>query len=161
MRALIVEDERKISSYVKRGLEEQGYAVDVAYDGREALDWVDVATFDVVILDIMLPELDGVAVCRTLRERGLPAPILMLTARDAVDDRVTGLDAGADDYLTKPFAFKELLARLRALTRRATDQPKDVVLQIADLTLDTLTHQVQRGGKRIDLQRKNMLSWSA
>ncbi len=161
MRALIVEDERKISSYVKRGLEEQGYAVDVAYDGREALDWVDVATFDVVILDIMLPELDGVAVCRTLRERGLPAPILMLTARDAVDDRVTGLDAGADDYLTKPFAFKELLARLRALTRRATDQPKDVVLQIADLTLDTLTHQVQRGGKRIDLQRRNTLSWSA
>ncbi len=153
MRALIVEDERKISSYVKRGLEEQGYAVDVAYDGREALDWVDVATFDVVILDIMLPELDGVAVCRTLRERGLPAPILMLTARDAVDDRVTGLDAGADDYLTKPFAFKELLARLRALTRRAT-QPKDVVLQIADLTLDTLTHQVQRGGQRIDLTAK-------
>ena len=154
MRALLVEDERKISAYVKRGLEEQGYAVDVAYTGREALEWVDVATFDVVILDVMSPELDGVTVCRTLRRRGLVVPILMLTARDGVDDRVTGLDAGADDYLIKPFALKELLARLRALARRVSDQPRDLMLHIADLALDTLTHQVQRGGRRIDLTAK-------
>lgn len=154
MRVLIVEDERKISAYVKRGLEEQGYAVDVAYTGGEALDWTDVVTFDLIILDIMLPEVDGLTVCRTLRRRDVRTPILMLTARDAIDDRVAGLDAGADDYLVKPFAIKELLARLRALTRRASEQPKTMVLQIADLTLDTLTHCVQRGAQRIELTAK-------
>jgi DNA-binding response OmpR family regulator len=154
MRVLIVEDERKISAYVKRGLEEQGYAVDVAYTGREALDWADVVPFDLIILDIMLPEVDGLTVCRTLRGRDIRTPILMLTARDAIDDRVAGLDAGADDYLVKPFAIKELLARLRALTRRVSEQPKTTVLQIADLTLDTLTHYVQRGEQRIELTAK-------
>jgi DNA-binding response OmpR family regulator len=110
MRVLLVEDEHKISTYVKRGLEEQGYAVDVAYTGTEALEWVNTVDFDLIILDILLPELDGLAVCREVRRRTIQTPILMLTARDSVDDRVSGLDAGADDYLVKPFAFRELLA---------------------------------------------------
>lgn len=154
MRVLIVEDERKISAYVKRGLEEQGYAVDAAFTGREALEWVETVNFDVMILDILLPEIDGLAVCREVRKRNYRSPILMLTARDAIDDRVAGLDAGADDYLVKPFALKELLARLRALTRRATDAPKSPILQLADLTLDTLTRRVRRGGKVIELTAK-------
>ncbi len=154
MRVLIVEDERKISAYVKRGLEEQGYAVDAAYTGREALDWAETVTFDLIVLDILLPEMNGLDVCRELRQRGLRTPVLMLTARDAVDDRVGGLDAGADDYLIKPFALKELLARLRALTRRAADAPKSPVLEIADLTLDTLTQRVRRGDKPIELTAK-------
>ncbi len=154
MRVLLVEDERKISAYVKRGLEEQGYAVDAAFTGREGLDWVETVNFDMVILDILLPEMDGLTVCRELRKRGCRAPVLMLTARDAIDDRVAGLDAGADDYLVKPFALKELLARLRALTRRAADTPKSPLLQIADLTLDTLTRRVRRGDKLIELTAK-------
>ncbi|MGC8780103.1 MAG: response regulator transcription factor [Anaerolineae bacterium] len=154
MRVLIVEDERKVSAYVKRGLEEQGYAVDTAYTGRDALDWAEAAPYDLIILDILLPELDGLSVCRELRRRGFRTPILMLTARDAVDDRVAGLDAGADDYLVKPFALKELLARLRALTRRAANTDKSPVLQVADLSLDTLTHRVKRGGKTIELTAK-------
>ena len=149
MRVLIVEDERRISLYVRRGLEEQGYAVDTAFAGGEALDWADTVIFDLIVLDILLPELDGLAVCRELRKRRVRTPILMLTARDAIDDRVAGLDAGADDYLVKPFAFKELLARLRALTRRAADVPKSPVLQVADLTLNTIDRRVQRGGKPI------------
>lgn len=154
MRVLLVEDERKVSAYVKRGLEEQGYAVDAVYSGRDALDWAEAAPYDLIILDILLPELDGLSVCRELRRRGLRTPILMLTARDAVDDRVAGLDAGADDYLVKPFAMKELLARLRALTRRAANADKSPVLQVADLSLDTRTHRVKRGGKTIELTAK-------
>lgn len=154
MRVLVVEDERKISAYVKRGLEEHGYAVDTAFSGREALDWAEIVNFDLIILDIMLPEMDGFAVCRELRKRDYRAPILMLTARDAVDDRVTGLDTGADDYLVKPFAFKELLARLRALTRRPAGAPKSPMLQLADLTLDTITRRVKRGGRVIELTAK-------
>jgi len=154
VRILIVEDERKISAYVKRGLEEQGYAVDAAFTGREALDWAEAIDFDAILLDILLPELDGLAVCRELRKRGTRTPILMLTARDAVDARVAGLDAGADDYLVKPFALKELLARLRAITRRAADTPRSSVLQIADLTLDTLTRRVRRGDAAIELTAK-------
>ncbi len=155
MRVLIVEDDRKISTYVKRGLEEQGYAVDVAYTGREALDWAVGVSFDLIVLDLMLPEMDGLTVCRTLRSRSENAAILMLTARDAIEDRVAGLDAGADDYLVKPFALTELLARLRALTRRRTaDGARTSLLQIADLTLDTLTRRVRRGGKFIDLTSK-------
>ncbi len=154
MRVLIVEDERKISSYVKRGLEEQGYAVDAAYTGTEALDFADAAPYDLILLDILLPEMDGLTVCRELRQRGNRTPILMLTARDSIDDRVAGLDAGADDYLVKPFALKELLARLRALTRRSADVPKNPVLQLADLTLDTLTRRVKRGDKTIELAAK-------
>jgi DNA-binding response OmpR family regulator len=154
MRVLLVEDERKISTYVKRGLEEQGYAVDAAYTGKEALDWVESIEFDLLVLDILLPEMDGLSVCREIRKQGSRVPILMLTARDSIDDRVAGLDAGADDYLVKPFALKELLARLRALSRRSNEAPKETLLQIADLTLDTLTHRVKRGGKLISLASK-------
>jgi DNA-binding response OmpR family regulator len=154
MRVLLVEDEHRISAYVKRGLEEEGYAVDAVYDGQEALDWAEAATFDLIVLDILLPKLDGLSACRRLRQRGDRTPVLMLTARDTVDDRVAGLDAGADDYLVKPFAIKELLARLRALTRRSTDQPKSPILQVADLSLDTRTRQVRRGSKRIELAAK-------
>jgi DNA-binding response OmpR family regulator len=154
MRLLLVEDERRISAYVKRGLEEEGYAVDAVYTGQEALDWVEAGIYDLIILDILLPELDGISACRELRRLGNRTPILMLTARDTVDDRVAGLDAGADDYLVKPFAIKELLARLRALTRRSTDQPKSLILQVSDLSLDTRTRKVRRGGKRIELAVK-------
>ena len=154
MRILIVEDEHRIATYVKRGLEEQGYAVDLAFTGREALDWLQVVAFDLILLDILLPEVDGLTVCRTLRKKGNHTPILMLTARDAVDDRVLGLDAGADDYLVKPFAMKELLARMRALTRRAADGPKSSVLQVADLVLDTTTHKIHRKNQQIELTAK-------
>jgi DNA-binding response OmpR family regulator len=154
MRSLLVEDERRISAYVKRGLQEAGYAVDAVYSGREALDWTEAASYDIIILDILLPELDGISACRELRRRGDRTPVLMLTARDTVDDRVAGLDAGADDYLVKPFAMKELLARLRALSRRSSEQPESSVLQIADLSLDTRTHQVRRAGKRIETAAK-------
>jgi len=154
MRVLVVEDERKISAYVKRGLEEQGYAVDAVYTGQEALDWAEVTPYDLIVLDILLPEVDGLSVCRELRRRGLRTPVLMLTARDTVDDRVDGLDAGADDYLVKPFALKELLARLRAMARRTSDAPKSTVLQVADLELNTLTHRARRGGKIIELTAK-------
>lgn len=154
MRLLLVEDERRISAYVKRGLEEEGYAVDAVYTGQEAVDWAEASIYDLIILDILLPELDGISVCRKLRRRGDRTPVLMLTARDTVDDRVAGLDAGADDYLVKPFAIKELLARMRALTRRSTDKPKSSILQVANLSLDTRTRQVRRGGKRIELAVK-------
>jgi len=154
MRVLVVEDERKISSYLKRGLEEQGYAVDTAFTGLEALEYADAAPYDMIILDILLPEMDGLTACREMRERGNRTPILMLTARDTVDDRVNGLDAGADDYLVKPFALKELLARLRAMSRRNVEQPKTSTLQLADLTLDTITRRVKRSDKLIDLTAK-------
>ena len=154
MRILLVEDERKISAYVRRGLEEWGYAVDSAYTGVEALDWAKSAPYDLILLDILLPELDGLSVCRELRQQGNRTPVLMLTARDDVDDRVAGLDAGADDYLVKPFALKELLARIRALTRRNGDLPKSSILQFADLTLDTRTRQVRRADRRIELASK-------
>ena len=155
MRVLIVEDERKIASYIKRGLEEQGYAVDAATTGQEALDWVAVAPYDLIVLDVMLPELDGLSVCRELRNRQVQAPVLMLTAQDGVDDRVAGLDAGADDYLVKPFALKELLARLRALSRRAeSNAARQTELVVADLTLNTLSQKVRRGGNSIELTSK-------
>jgi DNA-binding response OmpR family regulator len=154
MHVLVVEDEQKLASYIKRGLEEHGYAVDVVHSGQAALDWAETVPFDLIVLDILLPEMDGMRVCRELRARDVRTPILMLTALDAVDDRVTGLDAGADDYLVKPFAFKELLARLRALSRRTLDQPRTNILQVADLTLDMHTREVQRAGVTIDLTAK-------
>jgi DNA-binding response OmpR family regulator len=123
-------------------------------NGRDALDWAIAAPYDLVLLDVMLPEMSGIDVCRELRKRNLHTPVLMLTARDTVNDRVTGLDAGADDYLVKPFAMPELLARLRALTRRADGRPRDATLQVADLTLDTATHRVQRAGQTIELTAK-------
>jgi heavy metal response regulator len=154
MRILIVEDDAKIAGYLKRGLEEQGYAVDAVGNGRDALDWAIAAPYDLVLLDVMLPEISGIEVCRELRRRNMPMPVLMLTARDTINDRVTGLDAGADDYLVKPFAMPELLARLRALTRRSEGRPRDTTLQVADLTLDTATHRVQRAGRNIELTAK-------
>ena len=153
MRVLVVEDEARIADFISRGLSEQGYAVDIAYDGDEALEWTDVAEFDVIILDVMLPVRDGIEVCRTLRGRGLRTPILMLTARDAVEDRVLGLDSGADDYLVKPFAFAELLARVRALTRREPTA-LGVVLEVGDLVFDTTTREVSRQGTPIELTTK-------
>lgn len=152
MRVLIVEDQLSVSSYVKRALEEQGYAVDRVQTGLEALDWAEAVEFDLIVLDIMLPELDGISVCRRLRGQGSQASILMLTARDTVDDRVIGLDAGADDYLVKPFELKELLARLRALSRRRSS--KSPTLRIANLSLDTRTHVVMRNNALIKLTTK-------
>jgi DNA-binding response OmpR family regulator len=152
MRVLIVEDQPNVSNYVKRALEEQGYAVDIARTGREALDWAEVVVYDLIVLDIMLPEIDGLTVCRRLRAQGHQAVILMLTARDAVDDRVTGLDAGADDYLVKPFDLKELLARLRALSRRRT--AKTATLTVANLSLDTRTRVVMRDNTLVKLTAK-------
>src|SRR5919109_3807872 len=152
MRVLVVEDQSNVSNYVKRALEEQGYAVDSARTGPEALYSAEVVTFDLIVLDIMLPEIDGITVCRRLRSQGHQAAILMLTARDTVDDRVIGLDAGADDYLVKPFELKELLARLRALSRRRS--AKTSTLKVANLSLDTRTHVVMRGNTLIKLTAK-------
>jgi DNA-binding response OmpR family regulator len=154
VRILLVEDEHRISAYIRRGLKEAGHAVDQAFTGPEALKWIGLAEFDAIILDIMLPELDGLAVCRQMRDRGVGAFVLMLTARDGIDDRVAGLDAGADDYLVKPFAMKELLARLRALSRRSPAAPRSAILTVADLSLDPASHQVSRGDKRIELSNK-------
>jgi DNA-binding response OmpR family regulator len=150
---LVVEDDQRLARLIKRVLEEELHVVDLAYDGSDALYKGEDGAFDVIILDVMLPEMDGVAVCRRLREAGVHTPVLMLTARDAVEDRVRGLDAGADDYLPKPFAFAELLARLRALTRRRAPVAGQV-LAVADLTLDPVRRRVERGGRTIDLTPK-------
>lgn len=154
MRLLLVEDERRIAAYVKRGLEEQGYAVDNAYTGPEALAWTETVTFDLIVLDILLPEMDGIAVCHELRKRGCRTPILMLTARQAVEDRVGGLDAGADDYVVKPFALSELIARLRALSRRGSDSPRTPILALDALRMDTVTRRVTRDGAVMKLTAK-------
>jgi heavy metal response regulator len=153
MRILVVEDERRIADFIRRGLSEQGYGVDVAGDGEEALAWTDVAAFDVIILDVMLPVRVGIDVCRTLRQRGVRTPVLMLTARDAIEDRVRGLDSGADDYLVKPFAFAELLARVRALARREP-AATGAVLTVGDLVLDTTTREAVRAGSPVELTTK-------
>jgi heavy metal response regulator len=153
MRILVVEDEAAIANFVTQGLTEAGYAVDVAGDGAEALHWITIAEYDVILLDVMLPDSDGFTICGAIRRRGLHTPVIMVTARDTVDDRVTGLDSGADDYLIKPFAFAELLARVRALLRR---EPvfKGAVLQIADLTLDTVSRVVRRADQPVTLTTK-------
>lgn len=153
MRVLLVEDEPRIADFVARGLSEHGYAVDVARDGEEAIEWTDVAAFDLIVLDVMLPGRDGIEVCRTIRGRGIGTPVLMLTARDAVEDRVRGLDSGADDYLVKPFAFVELLARLRALTRRH-EPVSGNILEVDDLKFDTSTLEVTRQGLNVPLTTK-------
>jgi heavy metal response regulator len=151
MRILVVEDERKVASFIRQGLEEEGYAVDVASDGAAAEDMaLGEAAYDLIVLDVMLPKRDGFAVLRTLRERRVATPVLLLTARDRVPDKVTGLDLGADDYLTKPFAFEEFLARVRALLRRRAAQ-RTPVLQLADLRLDPASRQVTRGSRTISL----------
>lgn len=148
---LIVEDEPKIADFLRRGLTFEGYQVRVAYTGEEALAMVRDTPPDLVVLDLMLPGIDGMEVCRRLRKNHPDLPILMLTARDAIPDRVAGLDAGADDYLVKPFAFDELLARLRALLRRARPPEPGEVLRFADLTMNTTTREVWRGERPIDL----------
>jgi DNA-binding response OmpR family regulator len=153
VRILLVEDETRVAGFIAKGLREHAYAVDVAGDGEQAIYYAAVNEYDLVILDVMLPIKDGHQVCRELRAAGFRAPILMLTARDAVDDRVAGLDSGADDYLAKPFDFKELLARLRALSRRS-DRLRPQVLRIADLTLNTANHVATRAGRPVSLTAK-------
>ena len=153
MRVLLVEDNRRLNHSIRMNLIEAGYAVDSAFDGVEGEELAELTPYDVIILDIMLPEKNGMEVCRSLRNKRVKTPILMLTARDAVEDRVSGLDSGADDYLVKPFAFEELLARLRALLRRESDD-KSGQLVLADLVLDPATHFVQRGGDSIELTAK-------
>ena len=153
VRVLVVEDEIKMAALIKRGLEREGYAVDVAADGDEALWAAREQLYDAIVLDAMIPGPDGYQVCRTLRQEGRWAPVLMLTARDSVGDRVLGLDAGADDYLTKPFAFAELFARLRALTRRRMAE-RPATLQAGDLVLDPATRSVQRGDEELALSVK-------
>lgn len=153
MRLLLVEDESKIARALKRGLEEERYAVDVVDTGGDALALADVTPYDLVILDLMLPDMHGMDVTRHLRRHKHAVPVLMLTARGALEDRVAGLDSGADDYLTKPFAFAELLARVRALLRRQ-DAVKSAQLQVGDMTLDTATHGVVRAEREIELSSK-------
>jgi DNA-binding response OmpR family regulator len=153
MRVLVVEDSRRLAGIVKRGLLEEGYTVDNAYDGEEAEYMAETTPFDLIILDIMLPKKDGLAVCRDLRAKNVNTPILMLTAKDTVEDKVAGLDTGADDYLVKPFAFSELLARLRALLRREV-LPKTQRYQVGDLSLDPQSREVWRDGTRLDLTAK-------
>jgi two-component system OmpR family response regulator len=153
VRILVVEDERKLAELIARGLREEGHAVDIATEGESALWMAQAAPFDAIVLDVMLPGIDGFEVCRRFRASDVWAPVLMLTARDAVEDRVSGLDAGADDYLMKPFAFDELLARLRALTRRApTERPTTV--EVGDLRLDPAAHRAWRAGAELDLSAK-------
>ena len=153
MRILVVEDELKMAELLGRGLREEGHAVDVTGSGEDALWMVQATPYDVVVLDIMLPGLDGLETCRQMRASEVWTPVLILTARDAVSDRVAGLDTGADDYLTKPFSFSELVARLRALTRRAP-QERPVELRVGDLRLDPAAHRVWRGGDELDLSAR-------
>ena len=153
MRVLIVEDELRMASLIRRGLVNEGLAADVAGNGDDALWMAQAHDYDAVVLDVMLPDVSGFEVCRLLRRAGVWAPVLMLTARDSVDDRVAGLDSGADDYLVKPFAFAELLARLRALTRRG-ERERPAVLTVGDLRLDPATREVMRGSKPVPLSAK-------
>ena len=153
MRVLLVEDDNRIANFVAKGLRENSYAVDIASDGDEAIYMASINSYDIFILDINLPKKDGFDVCSELRESGNKKPILMLTARDALDDRISGLDIGADDYLTKPFEFRELLARVRALLRRQNEiRPPQIV--ISDLQIDTSSRTVHRGGRQIELTTK-------
>ena len=153
MRILIVEDEKDLAAIIKQGLEEEGYVVDVAHDGEEGLYMAESYPIDVMVLDVMLPLMDGLKVLSNLRKKGVQTPVILLTARDALLDKIKGLDTGADDYLTKPFVFEEILARIRSLIRRKTTV-KEAVIRIADLEIDTASHQVRRAGKPIALSAK-------
>jgi DNA-binding response OmpR family regulator len=151
MRILVAEDERKVASFIRQGLEEEGHAVEVADDGETALDLIVAGPpYDLIVLDVMLPKRDGFAILRAMRGRGVKTPVLVLTARDSVADKVAGLDVGADDYLTKPFAFEEFLARVRALLRRGSDA-RTPTLRVGDLLLDPARRDVRRGERRITL----------
>ena len=153
MKILIVEDEKKVASFLKKGLEQEYYNVDSAFDGKEGLKFVFSNEYDLIILDIMLPLLDGVSLLKEIRKEKIETPVLMLTAKDTIDDKVIGLDSGADDYLAKPFAFEELLARIRALLRRK-GKSETLVLSADNLSIDILTHKVTRAGKEIYLTPK-------
>ena len=148
----MVEDEHKIANSIKKGLEQETYAVDIAYDGERGFDLASSEDYDVIILDLMLPGLDGVTICKNLRKENNHSPILILTAKGEIDDKVMGLNSGADDYLAKPFAFSELLARIKALTRRPK-RSLDTKLKVSDLTLNSLTYEVKRGDKNIELSK--------
>ncbi|MDP3791686.1 MAG: response regulator transcription factor [Candidatus Omnitrophota bacterium] len=153
MRILIVEDEKKIASLIRRGLKEEGYASDIAQDGVEGEFLATTNQYDVIILDVMLPKLDGVGLCKSLRTRKITTPIIMVTAKDSVDDKVRGLDSGADDYLTKPFAFEELLARVRSLLRKHDNQASST-LKFNGLEMNLISHKVTRDGKQVELTAK-------
>lgn len=150
MRILVVEDEKKVAGFIKKGLEEEGHAVDVTHDGRLGLEMALDQVYDLIILDIQLPGMDGIQILRELRKKNPSTPVLILTVRATIEDKVLGLDSGADDYLTKPFAFQELVARVRALLRRRADADP-AVLQVSDLTLDPSRRTVERGNEKIDL----------
>lgn len=156
MRILLVEDEKDLAGIVKQGLEEEGYVVDVAHDGEEGLYMAENFPVDAIVLDIMLPLKDGLTVLSTLRKKGVNTPVILLTARDALIDKIKGLDTGADDYLTKPFVFEELLARVRSLLRRKSTV-KEAVIRVGDLEIDTASHEVKRGGKPISLSAKEYM----
>jgi two-component system, OmpR family, response regulator len=154
MRLLIVEDDAKIAGFTKKGLEEAGFAVDWAHDGREGLSFALAAPYDCAIVDVMLPGQDGLSLIRELRERGRQTPVLVLSAKRSVEERVEGLHSGSDDYLTKPFAFSELLARVHALLRRAAGTKEPTRLVVGELSLDLLRHEVVRAGRRVELKPK-------
>ena len=162
MRILLIEDEKELAAILKKGLEEEGYSVETAHDGEEGLYMVENFAADVIILDIMLPFMDGITLLGKARQGGVKTPVIMLTAKDTLDDKITGLDAGADDYLTKPFEFKELLARIRSLLRRETGQ-KVAILKIGDLEINSANHEVTRGGRSIPLSAReyNLLEYLA
>ena len=153
MRILVVEDERDLNRVISKRLESEGYSVDRCFDGEEALDFIDVGEFDAIVMDIMMPRINGIEVLKQMRSRNNTTPVLLLTARDGIGDRVNGLDAGADDYLIKPFAFEELLARIRVMTRKASGNPTNV-FSAADLTMDLNSHTVVRGDVNINLSAK-------
>lgn len=149
----MVEDETKLANAVRRALQLQKYAVDIAYDGQSGLDLAVGESFDLIILDVMLPGIDGMEICRRIRREGIKTPVLMLTAKGRISDKITGLDTGADDYMVKPFSFEELFARIRALFRRSVQSP-DPLLQVKDLTLDPVSFKVERSGKSIKLSSR-------
>jgi heavy metal response regulator len=153
MRILVIEDEKKVARFIQQGLEEEHYSVDVSHDGTEGLTMAETGSYDILIIDVMLPGKNGIEITSELRSERITTPILMLTAKIATEDKVAGLDSGADDYLTKPFAFAELLARVRSLLRRGSKE-KTTQLTAADLELDTITHRAHRGGKTIELTAK-------
>lgn len=153
MRILIAEDERDLNALLQKKLISEGYSVDACFDGEEALDYLGAAEYDAVILDIMMPRRDGFQVLQQMRAEGISAPVMFLTARDSIEDRVKGLDAGATDYMVKPFSFQELMARIRVMTREKYGSASNVIT-VGDLTMNTATHEVRRGGRRIDLSAK-------